>query len=443
MYPDDRPQSARLFARAREVIAGGVSRSTIAMAPHPLYAVRGDGARVWDADGNALIDFNNNFTSLIHGHAQPDITAAVVGQLGSGTAFAFATEAEIALAELLCARAPGIERIRFCNSGSEAVMHLIKAARAYTGRPKIAKCEGAYHGSYDYAEVSLGVGPDHWGDPDAPAATAYSAGTPRAVLDDVVVIPFNDAAAAEAILDRHSPQLAGVLFDPVANRVGMIDLDPAFLEMLRRVCERHGMLLMFDEVIAFRVGYGGAQGALGVTPDLTALGKIIGGGFPVGAVAGRAEVMAVFEDRDGKVPLPHGGTFNANPVTMVAGKTCMALMDRAAFDRLNGLGETARARLREAFALANTEGQVTGEASLFRLHLHSRPMRSYRDAWSPQAEKTAMAALHRRLIDDGVFISPSGMGCLSTTMTEAEIDRLAEATLAGLRHLREDGLLPQ
>ncbi|MEN8195433.1 MAG: aspartate aminotransferase family protein, partial [Pseudomonadota bacterium] len=164
---------------------------------------------------------------------------------------------------------------------------------------------------------------------------------------------------------------------------------------------------------------------------------------PVGAVAGRAEVMAVFEAHDRKAPLPHGGTFNANPVTMVAGKTCMALMDQAAFDRLNGLGETVRARLREAFALANTEGQVSGQASLFRLHLHSRPMRSYRDAWSPPAEKTAMAVLHRRLIDDGVFISPTGMGCLSTAMTETEIDRLAEATLAGLRHLREDGRLPQ
>jgi glutamate-1-semialdehyde 2,1-aminomutase len=443
MYPDDQSTSARLYERAKNVIADGVSRSTIAMSPYPLYIARGEGARLWDADGNELIDFNNNYTSLIHGHAQPDITAAVTAQLSKGAAFSFATEAEIELAELLCARAPGIERIRFCNSGSEAVMNVIKAARAYTRRAKIAKCEGAYHGSYDFAEVSLGAGPDHWGDAAAPNPTAYSAGTPQGVLDDVVVIPFNDAAAAEAILDRHGPELAGVLLDPVSNQVGLIDLDPAFLAMLQRVTKRHGMLLMFDEVIAFRVGFSGAQGALGITPDLTAMGKIIGGGFPVGAVAGRAEVMHVFDRQDGKAPLPHGGTFNANPVTMVAGKTCMDRMDEAAFDRLNALGDLTRARLQEAFALANAEGQVTGRASLFRIHLHSRPLKTYRDAWMPLAEQAAMTALHRHLINAGAFISPTGMGCLSTAMTEADIDRLAEATLAALRRLREDNLLPQ
>jgi len=443
MYPDQQSASAQLFDRARRVIADGVSRTTINMAPYPLYVTRGQGSRVWDADGNELIDFINNYTSLIHGHAQPDIAAAVGAQITNGAAFSFGTETEIELAEMLCARIPGVERMRFCNSGTEAVMNTIKAARAYTGRPKIAKCEGAYHGSYDYAEVSLGVGPDHWGEADAPNAAPYSAGTPQSVLDDVVIIPFNDIEAAEKILDRHGAEIAGVMLDPVSTQVGMIDFDPDYLAMVQRACKRHDMLLMFDEVIALRIGYSGGQGRLGITPDLTAMGKIIGGGFPVGAVGGRAEVMAVFEGNGQKAPLPHGGTFNANPVTMVAGKACMAMMDEAAFDRLNDLGERARARLREALALANTEGQITGPASLFRIHLHSRPMRTYRDAWSPPQEREAITALHRHLINKGVFISTTGMGCMSTVMTDDDIDRLADATLSGLRQLREDGLLPE
>ena len=437
MYPDDGSRSAQLYDRARGVIADGVSRSTIALDPYPIYARHAQGARIVDVDGNELIDFNNNYTSLIHGHGHPEIVAAVSAQLTQGMSFAFGHESEIALAELLCARVPGFERIRFCNSGTEAVMNVIKAARAYTGRAKIAKCEGAYHGSYDYAEVSLGSGPENWGEPTAPAAVTYSAGTPQGVLDDVVVIPFNDADAAERIIDAHGAALAAILIDPVSSRVGMVGLAPEFLAMLQRAARRHGALLAFDEVLAFRMDHAGAQGTLGVTPDITALGKIIGGGLPVGAIAGRAEVMAVFERNGGEARLPHGGTFNANPLTMAAGKVAMALMDEAAFRRLNEHGERVRGQLREAIALANAEGQVSGEGSFFRLHLHSRPLASYRDAWARPEERARMTALHRHLIDAGVFVSPYGMGCLSTAMVEADLSTLSEAVLGGLRALRE------
>jgi glutamate-1-semialdehyde 2,1-aminomutase len=436
MYPDSDSTSAKLFQRARNVIADGVSRTTIRVSPYPLYVERGAGSRVFDVDSNELIDFNNNYTSLIHGHALPEINAAVQAQLANGTAFCFGTEAEIELAELLCGRVAGFDRIRFCNSGTEAVMNVIKAARAYTGRPKIAKCEGAYHGSYDHAEVSLGVGPDAWGAEDAPAAVAYSRGSPAGVLNDVVVIPFNDTPGAERILREHAGELAGILIDPVSSQVGMLGADRDFVEMLRRVADDIGALLMFDEVIAFRLGIDGAQGGMTVTPDISALGKIIGGGFPVGAMAGRAEVMSVFESKGGRAPLPQGGTFNANPITMVAGLAAMKLMDQAAFDDLNRKGETVRQQMREAFTLANAEGQVTGQGSLFRIYPHSRSMRTYRDAWMRPEEQARMNDLFAALVNRGVYMSPYGMGCLSTAMTDEDLARLPEALLDALRETR-------
>ena len=311
MYPDPNSKSANLYARAQNVLPGGNSRSTIDLKPYPIYVAEAQGAEVVDVDGNTYVDFINNYTSLIHGHAFPAVTKAVTEQLSKGTAYAFGTVPEIDHAELICGRVPGFDKIRFMNSGSEAVMNAIKAARAYTGRPKIAKCEGAYHGSYDFAEVSLNSGPDDWGQNDMPSVP-YSKGTPDGVLNDVVVIPYHDEVAAAQILKQNAGDLAAVVYDPVASRVGLIPPSRDYLEMLVEFCETHGVLLVFDEVIAFRLGYEGAQGFHGVTPDLTALGKIIGGGFPVGAVAGRAAAMQVFEGGGG---LPHGGTFNGNPVT--------------------------------------------------------------------------------------------------------------------------------
>ncbi len=434
MFPDSNSRSARLYERARRVLPDGGSRSTIRLDPHPIYVREGRGARVIDVDGNELIDFSNNYTSLIHGHAHPAIAAAVTAQIRRGTAFAFGTEAEVRLAETLCGRVASFERIRFANSGSEAVMTALKAARAYTGRPKIAKCEGAYHGTYDYAEVSLETGPELWNAPE-PRASAYARGTPQGVLDDVVVIPFNDTETARRLLEAHADELACVLIDPMPNRAGLIPARRDFLDMLVEVTGAHGVLLVFDEVIAFRMGSAGHQGVLEVAPDLTTLGKLIGGGFPVGAVAGRAEVMAVFEVGEGGAALPHGGTFNANPVTMAAGQACLDLLTPEAYARLNEMGEAAREMLSAAFRAAGAGGQVSGAGSLFRLHLHERPLEGYRSARPTANEAAAMARLHRHLINAGVFIAPTGLGCLSTPMVEGDIERLADAVEGGLKAL--------
>ncbi len=425
MSNSDSARSAALFDRACDVMPGGNSRTTVWHAPHPIYAASGKGCRVKDVDGREYLDFLNNYTSMIHGHANPVVAEAVRKQLEIGTCFAMPTESEIVLAELLCSRAPGFERVRFTNSGSEAVMMALKAARAHTDRPKIAKCEGAYHGSYDFAEVSLDSTPESWGNAD-PNSVAYTAGTQRSVLEDVIVIPFNRVEEAERILAVHSDELACVLIDPMPNRAGLIPATAEYLEMLRRVTQDNGMLLVFDEVISFRLGYGGAQVELGVTPDLTTLAKIIGGGFPIGAVAGKEDVMAVFDPRQGKPLAPHGGTFNANPISMVAGAAAMELMTPEEFERLNTLGARARKGIAKAFADAGIEGQVTGDGSLLRLHMTSVPLIDYRSARATQAQSAALAGVVDFMHANGVLLSETGLCALSTPMEKAEVDSFVE-----------------
>ena len=427
----DRPKSATLYDRACAVMPGGNSRLTVFMKPYPYYAAAGAGCRLTDVEGVERLDFTNNYNSLIHGHAHPEVAAAVQDQLTRGTAFPMATESEIRLAELLCERVPSFERVRFCNSGSEGVMFAIKAARAFTERPKIAKCEGSYHGSYDFTEVSLDPTPATWGNAD-PKSVAYTKGTPQSVLDDVVVIPFNKPDEAERILRENAANLACVVIDLLPNRGGLIPATPEFVAMLERVRKDTGILIVLDEVITLRLDYGGAQSLYGLRADITGLGKIIGGGFPVGAVAGTAEVMAVFDPRDGKPDLSHSGTFNANPITMVAGETAMQLLTREEIERLGALGERVRAGIADAMDQAGFRGQVTGLGSLFRIHVHDRPLIDYRSSLMTPEEDARLQAIVEFMRDNGVFVNDRGVCSLSTPMGDAEIDAFLACFSAAL-----------
>lgn len=431
-YPEGAPRSGALYERARRVLPGGNTRTTVFMQPFPLYAVRGEGCRVWDADGAARIDCINNFTALIHGHAHPAIVREATAQIALGSAFGMPTEHEIALAEVLCGRLPHVDELRFCNSGTEAVMMAIKAARAFTGRARIAKVEGAYHGTYDYAEVSLDPTPQSWGG-NRPNALPAARGTPEGVLADVVVLPFNDPEAAASLIREAGSALAAVLLDPLPHRAGLIPASAEYLAAVQAAAQAAGALVIFDEVICFRLGYHGAQGIWQAAPDLTAFGKIIGGGFPVGAVGGREEVMAVFDPRSGKPALPHGGTFSANPVTMRSGQAAMALLDGAAFARLDALGERMREGMRRAFHDAQMPGQVTGMGSLLKVHMIDRPITDYRSAYADPAEAARRAALHRALLDRGVLAAADGLMALSTAMTEADVDAVIAAFSDALR----------
>ena len=425
-YPGSFPKSRQLFERARKVMPGGNTRTTVYIDPFPIYAERGEGCRVWDVDGNVFYDCINNFTAMIHGYAQLEAVAAVNTQMPHGSAFGAPTLSEIELAELLVDRLPSADQIRFANSGTEAVMMAIKAARAFTDRPKIVKIEGAYHGSYDFAEVSLDSAPANWG--DMPNSTAYAKGTPRGVLDDVIAVPFNDAEAAEAVFSAHGAEIAAVLIAPMPNRAGLIPARRDYLERLVKAAHAAGALVIFDEVISFRLGYSGAQGLWDIRPDLTALGKIIGGGFPVGAIAGRAEVMVVFDPTQGKPALPHGGTFTANPVTMRAGIAAMQALTQDSFAHLDALGERLRDGTNAALKKHGLPGSCVGLGSLFKVHFTDNPISDYRSVYPSAKEKAKLDRFHKGLLDRGVLSASYGLFALSTPMTMAD----AEAILAAI-----------
>ena len=420
-------EAARLYRRAVEVMPGGVSRNTVLRRPHPLYATHAEGCRITDVEGVERIDFANNMFALIHGHAHPAIVAAVTAQLSRGTAYTMATEIEVEFAEHMCARNGGFGRIRFVNSGTEAVMAALKAARAFTGRPKIAKVEGTYHGVYDFAEVSQTATPDTWGSVDRPTSVPVAHGTPRSVLDDVVVVPFNDPERAKAILDHHDGQIGAVLLDVVPHKLGLVPARQAFVDTVRSWAGRNGALLVADEVVTFRDRYGGAQERYGFHADLTAMGKMIGGGFPVGAVAGRADVMEVMNPHGDNYLLPHSGTFSANPVTMVAGLTAMRLYDRDAVERVNHLGEMARQGIAEAIASRGVAASVAGEGSLFRIHMVPTAPQNHREGYATPEVAARTSAFLDAMLAEGVVLMYSGAGAMSTVMGEAEVEQLVAA----------------
>lgn len=419
-------QSAALFERARKVLPGGNTRTTVFNPPHPLYLVAGQGCRVTDADGQTRLDFLNNYTSLLHGHCHPDVQAAAQAQLLRGTAFAGPTELEVELAEIITARVPAIERIRFTNSGTEGVMMAIKAARGYTGRPKIAKFEGFYHGTYDPAEVSVNPPLGAVGEADEPVGVSETAGLAPGTLDSTVILPYNNREAVERIVEREAANLAAVIVDPLPNNAGFPDPAPGFLPFLRELTQKHGILLICDEIISFRVGYEGASARFGIKPDLVTLGKIIGGGLPVGAVGGSAEAMSVFDPTAGKPRVPHGGTFNANPVTMAAGIAAMGLWTEGAVARLEQLGDDLRQRANWALDESGVPFKVTGQGSLFRI-MPKQSGNDFRSSVPDSRQQVQRRELHLRLLGQGVLTSPTGLGCLSTVMGEGDVTEMVEA----------------
>jgi glutamate-1-semialdehyde 2,1-aminomutase len=416
---------------------GGNSRHSITLSPYPVYVASGKGARVTDADGEERIDFLNNYTSLIVGHANPAVVQAVQRRMALGSAFAMPTEEEVALAELLVERVPYIDRIRFCNSGSEAVLLALKAARAYTGKPKIAKFEGAYHGIYDYVQVSEVVSPDEWGDPDAPASVRDLGSSPN-VAGDVVVLPWNNFEACRRLIAMHKDELAAVIVDPLPLGIGFISPQPGFLAMLREETERNSVLLIGDEVMSFRLSYHGAMHADKIRPDLTSFAKIIAGGFAGGAVGGSAKVMSVF-DHTGDWRIRHGGTFNANPITMTAGLESMRQMTPDAFDRLHRMGDHIREALVRMFRDNNIPAQVCGKASMFATHLAGGPLVDYRGLRGFSRTKPIYTDLCHEMLAQGIVTTQRGIfGCLSTPMTESDLDAYVDALQRSLLKLSKE-----
>ena len=425
-------RSAELFERAKLSLPGGVSRNTLLKGSHPLYATHAEGCYITDVDGIKRLDFANNMAAHIHGHAYPPIVDAVTKQLHKGFAYTMATEVEIAYAEHMVGRSDNFEMIRFVNSGTEAVMAGLKAARAFTGRSKVAKVEGCYHGSYDYAEVSQASNPSNWGEQLNPNAVPLAVGTPKGVAQGTVVLPYNEIAASIALLDANKEDLAVVIIDPIPHRAGMYPVDKAYVDALRKWTRENGSLLMFDEVITMRVGRGGMQEQLDIEPDITSMGKMIGGGFPVGALAGRKDVMEVFTNTGSGIRLPHAGTFSANPITMTAGLVAMQYYDAEDVARLNALGDYTRASLREVIRQADIPASVNGYGSLFRVHLKAQQPRNYRESHVDVKHSDIVHKMIDEMYDQGIMMIHTLSGALSTPMDEAVIDRFSDAMLKSM-----------
>ena len=435
-FSERNPGSKSLYDRARAALPGGNTRTLTYYAPFPLYMARGEGPRLWDVDGNVRIDLFNNATSLVHGHAHPDVVRAVQEAAALGTAFASATEWEIRLAEMLIERLPSAERVRFCNSGTEANICAVRAMRAFTGRPKIAKFEGGYHGSFDDVTISIHPSAEAAGDRRFPDPVPDSEGIPPEVVGNVVILPFNDIDAIAERLRLLRDEVAGILVEPLMGGAGMIPPKPDFLRDLRDLAHELKMLLMFDEVMMFRLSRSGAQGLFGVTPDLTSLGKIIGGGLPVGALCGREDIMALFDPSEGGgggTRVPHAGTFNANPVTMAAGVATLENLDDAAFEQMAFDGDYLRRNLKELIQSTGVAAQVTGEASVFKIHF------TMEDLVDSRSAHTSNRGLERLLflygLNRGVFTNTLSRGCLSTVTHQAEIDLFLEVVEGFLREI--------
>ena len=419
-YRSRTTRSARLHADALRCFPGGVTRSVTFHAPYPTYVAEGCGCRVRDVDGNEYLDLLGNFGSMIHGHAHPAIVAAIRDQVGRGTDFGAPTELHLALGGEMQRRVPSVERVRLASSGTEAVLYAIRAARAFTGRSRILKMEGSYHGGYDAVSVSVDPGS---GAPAAPRGVLGSAGLPPQVADETLVTPFNDLDSADRILRANHAELAAVIVEPVTVR-GMIPADAEFLSGLREMTRELGVLLIFDEVVTFRLGIGGAQERFGIAPDLTTFGKIIGGGLPVGAFGGRADIMAGF-DPSHVPPVHHSGTFAGNSVVMAAGLAALALLTPETIARLDALGERLRSGLERAARSAGVDARATGLGSLAALHLTASPVRNYRDAL--RSDREVMRYLHLALLNHGIFARAGGSFFLSTPMEEADIDATVDA----------------
>jgi glutamate-1-semialdehyde 2,1-aminomutase len=385
----------------------------------------GEGCRLYDVDGNIYIDFVNNMTSLVLGHAHPKVTEAVIEQVKRGSVFSSPVEAQSTLGQIICDRLPSAEKIRFCNSGTEATMGAIRLARAYRRKYKIVKMEGGYHGSHDVVEISIKPPLEKTGPIESPRGVPEDMSIPPSALEDCVVAPFNKGDIAERIITEHEAELAAVIVEPVQGSCGMLPPEPDFLSTVREVTSKYKIPLIFDEVVSLRLSRGGCQEIYKVVPDITALGKIIGGGYPVGAIAGREEFMNLFSPLNPNF-LSHSGTFNGNPVTMAAGVATMNELTTSEIDRINRLGERLRVNFANVLEEVGIHAQVTGTGSLAQVHFTREEVKDWRSAATARLDIRTL--LHLLLMDRGIFAATRCMFNISTPMGEKEISE-AGATL--------------
>ena len=430
-YAAANPKSAELHDTATGYMPGGDTRGSIFWDPFPLYVTDGTGTVLTDVDGNKRVDFINNMTTLILGHRPPEVTTALNNQIEHGLSFSAPSPTVVRWAELMCKRVPSLDKIRFTNTGTEATLNAIRAARAFTGKRKLVKCEGAYHGNHDAIQISVTPPLDEAGDAESPRPVAAFAGISASAVDDIYIAPFNNIAAAEKIIREHAGELAAVIVEPVNGQCGMVPGKAEFLEGLRRVTDELGIVLIFDEVIAFRIAYGGAQDYYGITPDLTCFGKLIGGGMPVGAFGGREDIMSMWDPSNGGATVQHAGTFNGNPMTAAAGIATLEALTPDSYVYLEKLGALLRRELRALFAELEVPMGVTGIASLFALQFTSEEVVDYRTYATN--DMNMLSTMFIGLLNEGFLLSNRCAGTVSTVHTDDDVHAFVSAVKNVLR----------
>ena len=430
-------RSAALFERALAVLVDGVaspSRGVVNYRPYPLFMERGEGTTIVDVDGNRYLDLMLAYGALIHGHAHSRLVEAIRDGAGDGALLATAVEVEVEVAEQLVEMIPCAERVRFANTGTEACMAVLRLVRGFTGRQKIVKFEGHYHGWSDAFSVSSNMPPaDPLGE-----AVADSSGLTRGALEDTILVPWNDPARLEAALEAHSGQVAAIVTEPVMANMGVILPEPGYLEALRQLADEHGALLYVDETVTgFRLARGGACERFGIRADVVSFGKALGAGFPVAAIAGRADVMDAFAG--GRVL--HYGTQNANPLLLRVVRESLDLLTDEALQRLDALGERLAAGLREAIADAAAPALVQNVGPMLQIYFllsgHEQvAIRSYRD-FGAHVDRERFNRFAHALFDEGVYLSPSPAlhSVLATVHTEDDVDRVVAAARAALERV--------
>ena len=416
--------SSKLFEVAKRLMPGGVSSPVRAISPYPFYVSRAEGPYLWDVDGNKLIDYCLAYGPMILGHRHPVVMERVIDQLERGWLFGTPSELELRLAERIVGLYPSIDMLRFVSTGTEATMAALRIARGFTKRDRIVKVEGGFHGAHDSVLVKAGSGATTLGTPD-------SLGVPKDTAKNTLQVPYNDLGAIDAALSEFEGEVAAVIMEPVLGNIGPILPEKGYLEGVREITKDHDVLLIFDEVITgFRLSLGGAQNFYNVVPDLTTLGKIIGGGFPIGVVGGRRELMEMVAPSGG---IYQAGTFNGSPTSLAAGMATLDVLERdRVLERLNSTGDDFRKALREIVEDIGHGYSVVGIASIFKIFFGEAP-NNYVEAL--RCDKAGYFSFFKRMLNSGVFLPPSQFetNFISSAHSEDVINQTLEAYKSNLK----------